>query len=245
MKRKKEEEIKEEEVCQEETANQAIQAETANENLTEDSISSEAVDFEDHSFAEDNDHKQKDTGDLSDVEKGYVEDAKKEEVKDTRTKEEIITDVMKDIASAPFEVAMSNIGVDEEVLIEAARGIFSANGYFELSFDLPFGGKVTLRSKTTLDNLDYATYIRRLGIEKISQLEYDTLEQIRNLSYAVRELDGIDYSKRTYDERYKAFLSMSEAKTAAIIGRTVMFWRVSHLLLHPGLIDFLEQTPEA
>ncbi len=224
--------------------NQAIAAETASENLTEDSISSEAVDFEEHSFAEENKHTD-DGSELSDQEKEYIKEGKEEKSKDTRTQEEITIDVMKDIASAPFEVAMSNIGVDEDALIEAARGIFSSNGFFEMSFKLPYGGSVTLRSKTTLDNLDYAIYIRRLAIEKISQLEYNTLEQIRNLSYAVRELDGVDYSNKTYEEKYQMFLETSEAKVAAIISNTVMFWRVSHLLLHPGLIDFLEQTPEA
>ena len=223
---------------------QAIAAETANENLTEDSISSEALDFEDHSFAEDNNHVNKDSGELSDEEKKYIEDGNNEENKDTRTKEEVILDVMKDIASAPFEVAMSNIGVNEDDLIHAAKGIFSADGYFDMSFMLPFGGNITLRSKTTLDNLDYAIYIRRLGIEKISQMEYDTLEQIRNLAYAVRTLDGVDYSEKTHDEKYNALLGMSEAKVAAIIAGTVSFWRVSHLLLHPGLIDFLQSTPE-
>ena len=113
-----------------------------------------------------------------------------------------------------------------------------------MSFTLPFDGSITLRSKTTLDNLDYAKYIRRLGIEKISQMEYDTLEQIRNLSYAIITLDGVDYSEKTYEEKYEMLLSMSEAKVAAIIVETVSFWRVSHLLLHPGLIDFLQQTPE-
>lgn len=224
---------------------QPIQAETANENLTEDSISSEAIDFEDHSFAEENKHADKDGEELSDIEKKYIEDGKKEENEDTRTKEEIILDVMKDIASAPFETAMSNIGVNEDDLVFAAKGIFSASGYFDMDFRLPFGGSITLRSKTTLDNLDYAIYIRRLGIEKISQMEYDTLEQIRNLAYALRTLDGVDYSEKTYNERYNSLLGMSESKVAAIIAATASFWRVSHLLLHPGLIDFLLETPEA
>ena len=221
-----------------------ISAEVANENLTEDSISSEALDFEEHSFVEENNHANKDSGELSDAEKKYIEDGKKEENEDTRTKEEIIVDVMKDIASAPFETAMSNIGVEGSDLTIAAKGIFSSNGYFDMSFTLPFDGSITLRSKTTLDNLDYAKYIRRLGIEKISQMEYDTLEQIRNLSYAIITLDGVDYSEKTYEEKYEMLLSMSEAKVAAIIVETVSFWRVSHLLLHPGLIDFLQQTPE-
>ncbi len=222
---------------------QSVAAETANENLTEDSISSDAVDFEEHTFAEENKHSEDTSNNLSDKEKEYIKEGKEEKAKDTRTKEEITIDVMKDIASAPFEVAMSNIGVDEAALIKAAKGIFSADGFFEMEFKLPFGGSITLRSKTTLDNLDYAIYIRRLGIEKISQLEYDTLEQIRNLSYAVRQLDGVDYSEKTYEERYDGLLGTSEAKVSAIITSTVMFWRVSHLLLHPGLIDFLEQTP--
>ena len=183
-----------------------IVAETANEHLTEDSISSEALDFEDHSFAEENKHSVEDSGELSDKEKEYIAESKESDIEDGRTKEEVIRDVMKDIASAPFETAMSNIGVNEGELIVAAKGIFSADGYFDMNFKLPFGGNVTLRSKTTLDNLDYAIYIRRLGIEKISQLEYDTLEQIRNLAYAIRTLDGVDHSKKTYDEKYNLLL---------------------------------------
>ncbi len=189
--------------------NSGIAPEVASENLSEDSISSEAVDFEDITFAEENKHADQDTGGLSEKEKEYIKEGNKKESADTRTKEEIIIGVMKDIASAPFETAMSNIGVDKEDLIYAAKGIFSADGYFEMDFKLPFGGNVTLRSKTTLDNLDYAMYIRRLGIEKISQLEYDTLEQIRNLAYALRALDGVDYSEKTYEEKYDALLTMS------------------------------------
>ncbi len=228
---------------EEQASKQAIAAETANENLTEDSISSGAIDFEENSFAEDNSHANKDD-DLSEKEKEYIKEGKKEEKEDTRTPEEITIGVMKDIASAPFEVAMSNIGVDKDDLLAAAKGIFSIDGFFDMTYALPFGGKVTLRSKSTLDNLDYAIYIRRLGLEKISQLEYDTLEQIRNLSYAVMELDGVDLSEMAAEKRYDALLGMSEAKIAAIINRTASFWRVSHLLLHPELIDFLGQTPE-
>ena len=220
-----------------------VSADTASENLTEDSISSQAVDFEEHSFAEENKHSSKDTGELSDAEKEYIKENDNKKVEDSRTKEEIIVDVMKDIASAPFETAMSNIGVDEKDLIHAAKGIFSVDGFFDMKFKLPFGGSITLRSKTTLDNLDYAVYIRRLGLEQISQLEYDTLEQIRNIAYALRELDGVDYSEKTSEEKYDALLALSEAKMASIVGGTVSFWRVAHLLLHPGLIDFLEQTP--
>ena len=220
-----------------------IAADAANENLTEDSISSQAVDFEEHSFAEENKHSAKDTGELSDKEKEYIEEGKDKKKEDVKSKEETIMDVMKDIASAPFETAMSNIGVDESDLISAARGIFSSDGFFDMKFELPFDGSITLRSKTTLDNLDYAVYIRRLGLEQISQLEYDTLEQLRNLSYALRELDGVDYSEKGYEEKYDMLLSTSEAKVASIVSATVSFWRVSHLLLHPGLIDFLEQTP--
>ena len=220
-----------------------VTADTANENLTEDSISSQAVDFEEHSFIEENGHAQKNDDELSDKEKEYIKEGNKESEKDNRTEEEITMGVMKDIASAPFETAMANIGVNQEDLISAARGIFSVDGFFDMTFKLPFEGSITLRSKTTLDNLDYAKYIRRLGIEKISQLEYDTLEQVRNIGYALRSLDGVDYSDKSYEDKYNALLGMSEAKVASIVSNTVSFWRVSHLLLHPGLIDFLEQTP--
>ena len=220
-----------------------IKPEVASEHLSEDSISSKAIDFEDNSFVEENGH-QTDTGALTEEEQEYIKESRKEKKEDdTRSKEDKIKDVMKDIASAPIEEAMSNIGVSEDELTMAAKGVFE-NGFYTHSFKLPFGGSVTLSSRSTLDNLDYAMYIRRLSLEQISNLEYETLEQIRNLTYAITKLDGEDYSALEYEERYDRLLAMGEAKVAAIINCTSIFWKTAHILLHPGLIDFLGQTPE-
>ncbi len=226
-----------------------IRPEVASEHLSEDSISSKAIDFEDNSFAEKNGYQstelpEEDTGALTEEELDYIKVSRKEKKEeDTRSKEDKIKDAMKDIASAPIEEAMSNMGVSEDELIMAAKGVFE-DGFYVHTFKLPFGGSVTLSSRSTLDNLDYAMYIRRLGLEQISNLEYETLEQIRNLTYAIAELDGEDYSILEYEERYDKLLAMGEAKVAAIINHTSIFWKTAHILLHPGLVDFLEQTPE-
>ncbi len=227
--------------------------EIAHDKLNEDSISTEAIDFEESSFVEKNKHagkktpkpKQEDSDDVDDYENSFIEaEAEKIVEEDNLTEEEKMDKIVHEIADQPFEVAMGNLEVNKEDLIRAAAGVFSAKGYFEQDFDLPFGGSVTMRSKTVNDYVDYTEYVRRLLLDPISQKEFDTFTQLRNLSYAVVTLDGDDLSDMEIEERFKLLTNTSEIKITAIINLTKGFWRVAHLLLHPGLVDFLASSPE-
>ena len=229
--------------------------ETASDNLEEDSISTEAIDFEDSSFIAKNKNRKKDDtkkeehkdenedeDDVDDYEKSFL--GKDEKPEDDVPIEKKMDDIIHEIADQPFEVAMDNLEVKKEDLIHAAAGIFSQKGYFEEEYDLPFGDSVTLRSKTVNDYIDYTEYVRRLLLEPISQNEYDTFTQIRNLTYAVVVIDGDDISQLPTEEKFNILYNMNEAKISAIINSTKQFWRISHLLLHPGLVDFLVSIPE-
>jgi len=242
---------------QEKKPQPSIGAEIANDKLTEASISTDAIDFEDSSFLEKNKHagtpKEPEQGDASldeedDVdayERSFVEkEIKKASVEDDLTPEEAMDKVIREIAEQPFEVAMNNLEVKKEDVISAAAGVFSSKGYFEDDFDLPFGGSVTMRSKTVNDYVDYTEYVRRLLLDPISQKEFDTFTQMRNMAYAVVSIDGDDISEMSTDDKFELLKNMSEIKITAIINNTKSFWRITHLLLHPGLVDFLVSTPE-
>jgi len=159
------------------------------------------------------------------------------------TPEEKMNKILREIAEQPFDVAMTNLEVDRDEVVNAAREVFE-KGYFEMTFELPFNNHVRLRSKTINDFIDYTEYVRRLLLKPISQKEFDTLSQMRNLSYAIVELDGDDWSQLNIDDKYKMLMDMSEQKITAIINATTRFWKVAHLLLHPKLNDFLSQSPE-
>jgi len=168
-----------------------------------------------------------------------------EDVQEDLPPEKIMDDAMQEIADQPFEVAMENLGISKTEVLNAAKGIFSKKGYFEMRFDLPFGEYVVLKSKTINDFVDYNEYVRRLLADPLSQKEYDTFTQMRNLAYAIAEIDGEDYRDTSVEERYQIVSNMSEIKVTAIINSSVKFWRTAHLLLHPKAIDFLLSSQEA
>jgi len=213
----------------------------AQETLTEDSISTEAIDFEDSSFVEKNKYASNKT---AEDKKEDVDDIEQQEEVDTRTDEERYKELMDEISEQPFELAVSNLEVDEEDVIKAAREVLSPLGYFEKSYKLPFGSTFTLRSKTINDFTDYLEYVRRLMVDPITEKQYETLTQIRNLSYALVEIDGDDLSEMEIEDKFQFLYAMSDAKITMIIQQSVDFWRISHLLLHPGLTDFLLEQPQ-
>ncbi len=171
--------------------------------------------------------------------------ADEEDTQDDLPPEQIIDNAMQEIADQPFEVAMENLGVSKTEVLNAAKGVFSEKGYFEMRFSLPFGEYVVLKSKTINDFVDYNEYVRRLLADPLSQKEYDTFTQMRNLAYAIAEIDGKDYRDTSIEERYQIVSNMSEIKVTAIINSSVKFWRTAHLLLHPKAIDFLLSSQEA
>jgi len=226
--------------------------ESANDKLTEDNISTEAIDFEESSFLEKNKHagqkteapKEEDEDNAEAYEQSFVDKEMNKAEEEDLSPEEAMDKVIREIADQPFEVAMSNLEVEKNQVVEAASGIFSSKGYFEKDYSLPFGGEVTMRSKTVNDYVDYTEYVRRLLLDPISQKEFDTFTQMRNLSYAIVAIDGDDISELSIDDKFALLTGMSEIKITAIINNTKVFWRITHLLLHPGLVDFLAQTPE-
>ena len=228
-------------------------ADVAHESLSEDSISTEAIDFEDSSFVEENKHKGKkavsvadnDDDDTDEYERKFIEAEIDRISKDEDISEEAAMDkVIREIAEQPFEVAMNNLEVTKAQVIHAATGVFSSKGYFEMDFSLPFGGSVTMRSKSVNDYVDYNEYVRRLLLDPISQKEFDTFTQLRNMTYAIVSMDGDDYSEMDIEDKFTMLKGTSEIKITAIVNEAKPFWRVTHLLLHPGLVDFLAETPE-
>jgi hypothetical protein len=227
--------------------------EVAHDKLNESSISTEAIDFEESSFVEKNKHagtqqksdKDVNDDDVDDYENEFIRaEAEKVIEEENMSDEERMDKVVREIADQPFEVAMGNLEVERDELVRAAAGIFSPKGYFEQDFQLPFGGSVTMRSKTVNDYVDYTEYVRRLLLDPISQKEFDTFTQLRNLSYAIVVLDGDDLSSMDIEDRFELLKNTSEIKVTAIINLTKSFWRIAHLLLHPGLVDFLASSPE-
>ncbi len=239
-----------------ESGESSVRAEVASDSLTENAISTEAIDFEDSSFVEKNKHagthsvksdtiEEKDN--IDEYEKSFLDKPTTDDsdcVAEELTTEQQMDKVIREIAEQPFEVAMNNLEVAQEDVVSAAEGVFSSKGYFEKEFSLPFNGAVTMRSKSVNDYVDYSEYVRRLLLDPISQKEFDTFTQIRNLAYAIVVIDGDDISHLPVEERFDMLRKMSEIKITAIINNTKSFWRVTHLLLHPGLVDFLAHMPE-
>jgi len=223
----------------------------------EASISTGAIDFEDSSFVEENKFKsagkdkvapeenndEKD-GDAEAYEKQFIDNAGEKQEVDDHDSRENMEKIMQELADQPFEVAMSNLEVEKEDLLSAAEQVFSKSGFFEMDFNLPFGGTVTLRSKTINDYIDYTEYVRRLLLDPISKNEFNAVTEARHLAYAIVELDGDDYSQLDIEDKFKMVRDMSEIKLTTILNSTKSFWRVAHVLLHPGLSDFLLRTHE-
>jgi len=219
----------------------------------EKNISTDAVDFEDSSFVSKNKYASSPVAD-DDAEDGIAADDDADEyeksfvnAKGTSSEDDSsrpsADKVMHELAEQPFEVAMSNLEVTKDEVLFAAEQVFSAKGYFEMEFDLPFNGHITLRSKTINDYINYTEYVRRLLLEPISQKEFDAVTEARHLAYAIIELDGDDYSALDIEEKFDMVRNMSEPKLTLILNTTKKFWRVAHILLHPGLSDFLLKTP--
>jgi hypothetical protein len=217
----------------------------------EESISTTAIDFEESSFVSENKFASKgdavkpeedeDNSDAEEYEKSFIEgkdDSSEDDVQD----EDTIDKVMHELADQPFEVAMSNLEVTKDEVLFAAEQVFSKKGYFEMEFDLPFNGHITLRSKTINDYINYTEYVRRLLLDPISQKEFDAVTEARHLGYAIVELDGDDFSGYDIEDKFDMVRNMSEPKLTSILNTTKKFWRVAHVLLHPGLSDFLLKT---
>ena len=82
--------------------------------------------------------------------------------------------------------------------------------------------------------------MRRILITQISQREFETLRQLRQLSYAIVNWGLDDIQDYDAEAKFKYLLSKDELAITMVINASRNFWRISHLLMHPGAVSFLE-----
>lgn len=142
----------------------------------------------------------------------------------------------------PFNIVMENFGIEGAEFTQACRDLF-IKGHYSVTIDL-LGLKIVLRSKNMNNHVDFADYMRRILIGQISQREFETLRQLRQLSYAIVEYGDEDWSELDIKEKFDKLLEKDEMAITMLINASVNFWRISHLMMHPGALSFLEIKPQ-
>ncbi len=171
------------------------------------------------------------------------EEAKKRErvsaqKKDNNSEDDVFAAMMKQ----PFSIVMENLEVTETDFHNACRSLF-VKGYYTEEINI-LGFKVVLRSKNMNNHVDFAEYMRRILITQISQREFETLRQLRQMAYAIVSYGGEDWSELSIADKFEKLLDKDEMILTMIINSSTHFWRISHLMMHPGALSFLERLPQ-
>jgi len=161
-----------------------------------------------------------------------------ENVKEKTKEKKSIFDEASQILELPFEVAMQNLKVSEEDILEAGKQLF-INGNFEYKLKLPFGMEVILKSKKALDEVDYYTFLYDAMQKELSMEEFRYMLNIRNLAHCIVKLGDKDMSKMTFDEKVDYLLSLPSPLIASILNQTQKFWSLMLLMMHKDFVGFL------
>jgi len=173
----------------------------------------------------------------------YNANEKKESDTEVKKKKDF-TEEMETIFKFPFEVAVQNLKVDKEKLIESGRQMFE-KGYFEEEFKLPFGNNFTLRTSKAIDDLDYYTFVMEAIKKDMSIEEFNYLLSIRNMAKALVKFRGEDYSNKATEEKMDMLLNMSAPLVKSMLEVSKDFWSILMLMMHPGFVGFLMSETQA
>jgi len=142
------------------------------------------------------------------------------------------------ILSMPFEIAMENLKVSKEEVIEAGKQLFET-GNFKYEIELPFGNKCVLQSKKVLDEADYFSFLFNAIEKQMNMEEFQYILNIRNLAHSLVSINDEDYTDKTFEEKYEMLMDMPAPFVAAILNASSKFWAILLLMLHKDFVGFL------
>jgi len=155
---------------------------------------------------------------------------------DKNTKE--IYSEAENILKLPFEVAMQNLKITEDEIIEAGKKLFE-EGNFIYEIKLPFGHKAVLQSKKVMDETDYYNFLYNAIEQQMNMEEFQYMLNIRNLAHCLVSIDDQDYTKYEFDEKLDILLNKPAPLIASIINSSSKFWSILLLMLHKDFVGFL------
>jgi hypothetical protein len=144
----------------------------------------------------------------------------------------------------PFEVAMQNLKVNKEEIIEAGRQIFE-KGYYEVEIKLPFNNSFVLRTSKAVDDLDYYAFVSDAIKKDMNIQEFNYMLNIRNMAKALQSFQGKDYSKESIDKKIDMLLSLSAPLIKSMLEASKGFWSILMLTMHPEFVGFLMSETQA
>lgn len=218
-------------------------------------ISEDAQDLEEMFYAEDNAY----AGQIEDDSEAEAkegeqkqtepENSDEEQKKSDAINEKILEELFspeqafQQMMKQPFEIVMENMKIDEDEFVKKCEELF-AKGHFTYNIKI-LNVEIELRSKNIHDHIDFAAFLRMiLQRDDISQREYETLRQARQLVYAIKTFNGEDWTKYDIEERWEKVQELDELVVSMIINASEKFWKISNLMLHPGVVDFLQKRPQ-
>jgi len=140
----------------------------------------------------------------------------------------------------PFNVAMQNLKITEEEIIEAAKELF-ITGVYEKKIELPFGSYMVLTSKRAMDELDYYHFLFSALNKNLSINEFKFMMSVRQLAQVIIQHNEIDLRGKNIDERYEYLMSLPSPVLATMANASQKFWSILLLLMHKDLMGFLER----
>jgi len=146
----------------------------------------------------------------------------------------------KTLLKLPFNVAMQNLKVTEEEVIEAAKELFT-KGEYEKKIKLPFDSFMVLTSKRAMDELDYYHFLYSALNKNLSLNEFKFMMSVRQLAQVIVQHNDVDLRKKSIDERYEYLMNLPSPVLATMANASQKFWSILLLLMHKDLMGFLER----
>ena len=167
-----------------------------------------------------------------------------QETTKTENKSNIQTEVNK-LFELPFEIAMQNLKLDKDFVIEIGKQLLS-KGVIEQKIELPIDNYMILTSKKASDELDYYTFLMQSIGDDLTEQEFNLLFRVRNLASIIKEIKFGEYQESFVDKdieyKYKKILELPNITVNILILESTKFQAALLLMMHPKVIDFLTKT---
>ena len=144
----------------------------------------------------------------------------------------------KQLLGLPFVVAMQNLKLDEDEVIEAGKAVFT-KGFYEKKIELPFDTYMILTTKRAMDELDYFSFLYSAMEKDVTVDQFRFMSTVRQLADILVQHNDIDFRNKTIDERYEYLMSLSSPLLTAMANRSQKFWALLLLMMHKDLVGFL------
>ena len=146
---------------------------------------------------------------------------------------------METIYKLPFKVAMQNLKLKEEDVLDVGRQLFE-KGFFEKEFNLPFNvGTIKLRSKKVLDELDYYRFLEEALSKNVTIDEFNFLTSVRNLALVLVKYKDQSFEGKTLEEKIDFLNNLSTPLVMSLTNLIQPFWSLMMISMHKDFVVFL------